>query len=157
MFVIIIILQLGHERFFDEVYWVISLCLYLKPCPILYMMRNYETWQSPRRSVKLRKSWNSSPHQHDRISAIVRCFEKLPWLNAIIQLLWDSWYPKLNSSPLKSSQNPIGKGLSSNHHFSGAMLNFRGDVFFHTAMHKITGPAPGHRCLIHCIILLYIR
>ena len=46
-----------------EVCGVISLCLYLKHILILYMtymMRNYETWQSPGRSVKLRKFWNSS-------------------------------------------------------------------------------------------------
>ena len=45
--------------------------------------------------------------------------------------------PKFNMSPLKSYRNPIGKGLSSNDHFLGAMLNFGGvDKFlFHLNTH----------------------
>ena len=39
------------------------------------------------------------------------------------------FFPKFNSSPLKSYRNPIGK-QSSNHHFSGTMLNFGGVTWF---------------------------
>ena len=38
-----------------------------------------------------------------------------------------SYPPKFNSSPLKSYRDPIEK-WSSNHHFSGAMLNFAGVI-----------------------------
>ncbi len=56
-------------------------------------------------------------------------FERLGWektSGGILYMLYDMCtLPKFNSSPLKSYL-PNRKGLSSNHHFSGAMLNFGG-------------------------------
>ena len=49
--------------------------------------------------------------------------------------------PKFNSSPLKSYRNPIRK--SSNHHFSGSMLNFGGVTSPTTEPLHSTSHAPG--------------